>query len=249
MDIKWLLDTPVAHRGLHGDGAPENSLSAFQRAIDNGFNIETDVRLTRDGVLVCFHDDDAMRMTGNPSAISDLSLDELRALTLGDSTECVPTLSELLSITAGKVGLLIEIKNSGKVGELERALERELRSYRGNYAVQSFNPFSIKWFKDNAPEVARGILSTNFEGTLLKWYKKYLLKKLAFNFLIKPHFIAYYEKLLPCKTVSKKNLPVLGWTVRSEERAVELANCSALNNVIFENFIPSENLLKIIENK
>ena len=244
MDIKWLLTSPIAHRGLHGEGAPENSMAAFKRAIDMGFNIETDVRLTRDGVLVAFHDDDAGRMTGNRALVSELSYAELSALRLKSTEERVPKFSDLLHVASGKVGLLIEIKNFGKVGAIESALLKELEGYEGNYAVQSFNPFSIKWFRDNAPSITRGILSSNFEGTLLKWYKKYLLKKLALNFLARPHFIAYDERLLPCKTVEKKKLPVLAWTVRNEERAVEVVDCGAGNNIIFEGFLPSGEFLR-----
>ena len=48
----WLITRPIAHRGLHGNGAGENTRTAFGRAIENGYPIETDVRLTKDGRLV-----------------------------------------------------------------------------------------------------------------------------------------------------------------------------------------------------
>ena len=53
-----------AHRGLHGDGIPENSLAAFRRACEAGYGIELDVHLTADEKLVVFHDDTLSRMCG-----------------------------------------------------------------------------------------------------------------------------------------------------------------------------------------
>lgn len=65
MDIKksWLFSRPIAHRGLHGIDVPENSLLAFQKAIDAGFPIEIDVRPIDDGTVVVFHDEKLTRMT------------------------------------------------------------------------------------------------------------------------------------------------------------------------------------------
>ena len=63
-DNHWLLQKPVAHRGLHGNGIPENSMEAFKAAIMSGYPIETDVQLTKDNALLCFHDDSFKRMTG-----------------------------------------------------------------------------------------------------------------------------------------------------------------------------------------
>jgi glycerophosphoryl diester phosphodiesterase len=66
--------TPIAfaHRGGASD-APENTMPAFQRAIDLGYiYMETDVHVTRDGVLLAFHDDDLSRTCGRPGKISEL---------------------------------------------------------------------------------------------------------------------------------------------------------------------------------
>ena len=58
MDLfnSWLVETPIAHRGLHDKDHPENSISAFARAIDEGYPIELDVQLIADGTVVVFHD-------------------------------------------------------------------------------------------------------------------------------------------------------------------------------------------------
>ena len=59
----FLTNLPVAHRGLHDDVAPENSLSAFRAAIQLGYAVETDVRLSKDGELIIYHDDVLSRLT------------------------------------------------------------------------------------------------------------------------------------------------------------------------------------------
>ena len=236
MDIKWLLSTPIAHRGLHGNGIPENSLLAFEAAINHGYSIETDVRLTKDGVLVCFHDDTALRMTGNPAAIIDLTYNELCQLSLADTDQKVPTFNQLLSLTDGKVGLLIEIKNTGSTGLLEQTLLNELQGYTGQYAIQSFNPLSVAWFYKNAPHITRGILSTPVMDVNMSGIKKWLLKKMVLNALAHPDFIAYDELHLPSKMVARRHKPTLAWTVRSQERADTLTQNGWADNVIFENF-------------
>ena len=67
-----LLDPPVAHRGLWSPkGAPENSLAAFEAAVDGGFGIELDVRLSSDGEVMVFHDAGLERMCGTQGRLAD----------------------------------------------------------------------------------------------------------------------------------------------------------------------------------
>ena len=78
----WLIDRPIAHRGYHKkeDNIPENSLLAFQRAIDNNLNIELDVQITTDNKVVVFHDQTAKRMAGVDKKIVDMSYEEVKNL-------------------------------------------------------------------------------------------------------------------------------------------------------------------------
>src|ERR671932_1315469 len=80
----WLMRTPIAHRGLHAaaDGRPENSLAAFDRACALGFPAELDVRLTRDGRVVVFHDRVLRRLTGAGGRVEERDAAEVRALRL-----------------------------------------------------------------------------------------------------------------------------------------------------------------------
>src|SRR5512147_108799 len=129
----WLLETPIAHRGLHDAryGVIENSLPAFWTAARGGFPAELDVRLLADGAVVVFHDRDLDRMTGATGPIAARNARELRAILLsggaaGDDPRIddarIPLLSDVLDLIAGATPLLIEVKNEGEVGPLERAL-------------------------------------------------------------------------------------------------------------------------------
>lgn len=244
MKGQWLFSKPIAHRGLHTDELPENSLGAFENAIAHGYPIELDVRLTDDEVVTVFHDDSLGRMTGKDGYLSKIKSGELVNYKLLNAEKkpsvfCIPTLSEVLSLVDGKVPLLVEIKNGGSVGNLEKLTASVLSSYNGEFAIQSFNPYSVAYFKDNMPDVPRGILSCFFSKNDLKSaLKRFVLKTLKLNKVAKPDFISYSADDLPNRYVTKAKLPVLAWTVRSNEKAAEL--CTVANNIIFENFIPKE---------
>lgn len=237
--MQWLRNTPIAHRGLHDEVSPENSLSAFTKAIEAGYAIELDVHLSRDGVVMVFHDYSLERMSGFQGDIRRLDSSFLSSLVLLKSKENIPTLQEVLALINAEVPLLIEIKNEGKVGELESALFDALKEYKGKVAVQSFNPFSIAWFAKNAEHIPRGQLSGGFENTTLPYYKKFLLKNLLLNGFSKPHFIAYEVEFLPKLAVRVARLmkkPILAWTVRNEKSREYAKKYS--DNIIFEAFRP-----------
>ncbi len=240
MDIfkTWLVETPIAHRGLHDKNTPENSLEAFSRAIEKGFAIELDVQLIADDTVVVFHDDSLARMTENDGYIRFLHKDDLKVLKLKNSKEGIPTFEEVLKFVDGKVPLLIEIKNKYKVGKLEQLVIDALKNYKGEYAVQSFNPFSLNYFKKHAPNILRGQLAGFFKGEKMSPYKKFFLKRMWFNKKTsQPNFISYDLKNLPNRFVKKyKDLPLLAWTVRSKEEYMKIVKYC--DNIIFENFDP-----------
>ncbi len=239
----WLVKQPIAHRGLHNEEFPENSMGAFENAIRHGYAIETDVHLTTDKVVVIFHDDTLKRMTGVRGNIDEMSYEELKKLTLlGGNNERIPKLSDLLELTQGKVPLLIEVKTHKNIGELEALMTDMLRKYKGEFAVQSFNPFIVRWFKDNAPEFIRGQLSSYFTTEFGKGFKAHMkcviLRNCMFNRYCGAQFTSYDTSFVDKKRVRKikKKMPVLMWTVRSQ---AHLDKCKGLyDNIIFEGFIP-----------
>ncbi|MGH2592163.1 MAG: glycerophosphodiester phosphodiesterase [Anaerolineae bacterium] len=105
----------IAHRG-NSAAAPENTLAAFRRAIDDGADIiETDLHLTRDNAFVCIHDATLDRTTGGRGAVADLTLAEIKRYSasygrpeFGD--ERIPALDELTSILPPDVFLALELK-------------------------------------------------------------------------------------------------------------------------------------------
>jgi glycerophosphoryl diester phosphodiesterase len=237
----WLSDFAYAHRGLHGGDAPENSMRAFELAAQKGFGIELDVHLSRDGIPVVIHDDNLKRMTGIDKAAAELDAGELSALSLAGSAEGIPVFADVLRRVAGRVPLLVEIKNRGRAGELEEKVWDLLKAYKGLYAVQSFSPYSMGWFRNRAPNVLRGQLSSRFKDMeeSLPAYQIFGLTHLLTNFLARPNFISYEIGSLPRGVVvrlRKKGITVLGWTVRSAEQKIRAEKyCDA---VIFENIIP-----------
>ena len=237
----WLLKYPIAHRGLHDSNVtiPENSLSAFRKSIQAGYSIELDIHILKDGNLAVFHDDTLTRMCKTDSRINDLDAISIKNYNLINSQEKIPLLQEVLDIINDRVPLLIEIKNTAKVGEAEAALMKQMRNYKGRFAIQSFNPFSIAWFKTNYPDVPRGQLSGNFRSEKMNFIIKKVLQNFLFNWKSKPHFIGYDIHALPNKKVSRlrrKGLPVLGWTVRTEQEYKAIA--AYCDNIIFENIEP-----------
>ena len=234
----WLVETPIAHRGLHDETSPENSLSAFKKAIEKGYAIELDVHQISDGTVVVFHDESLSRMTGNDGYLKFLTKNDLPMLYLNGTKETIPTLEQVLSLINGEVPVLIEIKNTGKVGSLEQAVIDILKKYKGQYAVQSFNPYSLGYFYQHAPEIIRGQLSGYFKDTKMSFMTKFVLKRMM---LIKKvsyaNFISYEEETLPNRFVKKfKKLPLLAWTVKSQEEYMRVVKYC--DNVIFEGFEP-----------
>ena len=131
-DVKKLRGTYIAHRGLHdkSKGIPENSLPAFQRAVDMGFPIEIDIHLSRDGEVVVFHDRNTKRVCGVDARIEETNLKELQSLRLEGTRERIPTLKEVLEVVDGKVFLLIEFKMvDHNTKELCEAADRILAEY------------------------------------------------------------------------------------------------------------------------
>ncbi len=165
----FLYTTPIAHRGLHKT-VPENSLPAFALAIEAGYAIETDVRFTKDGRIVVFHDANLKRVVGVDKNVIDLTFDELQTYTLEGTEEKIPSFEEFLSFVDGRTPLLIELKDVPGRNDLPERVIETLKPYKGEYALQSFNPFYVNKFRKLAPDVLRGQLSVGFTKKVLDNY-------------------------------------------------------------------------------
>ena len=241
-EMKKYKNLSYAHRGLHTDACAENSLSAFKEAVKAGYAIELDVRLSQDGVLVVFHDDTLDRMTDEAGRVDTKTASELSKIKLGKTEDTIPTFAEVLSLVDGRVPLLVEIKeDAGSLAVTEKCVEA-LRSYKGDFIIESFNPLALARVKELMPEALRGILSESFLKE--KEYRTpthFLLSILALNFLCRPDFIAFNHKHY--KNIALRlarglfRVPTLAWTTRSEKEEID-AKEHGFDGVIFENYIP-----------
>ena len=230
-----------AHRGLHDAAVPENSLEAFRRAVEQGYGMELDVRLTADGEVVVFHDATLQRMCGLDKRVDALTLKELQQLRLGDSLETIPTFRQVLKTVAGRTPLIVEIKADGDRDTLCRKTLDLLEQYKGDWCVESFHPMAVRWFRLHAPHVLRGQLSEpygSFKNTPA--VLRFFMSTLLVNCLGRPHFVAYGVggKL----NLSTKLCRFIGgmwvaWTVRDPQQAKSLEG--SRHAIIFEHFAPA----------
>ena len=228
-----------AHRGLHNDTLPENSLAAFEAACQKGYGIELDIQLSADGEVMVFHDYTLIRMTGKEGRVCDLTAAELKSLSLKDTNETIPTFAEVLALVNGRVPILVELKGEDLNADLCPKAAVLLRAYKGNYCIESFNPMLIRAMRRELPSAWYGQLYTNVckekkKVTLLN----ILLTAMAFNFLARPDFIAYnyvYRNTLPIKlTTGLYTAPKFIWTVRDKTelgRAHDLEECPIFENI------------------
>lgn len=162
---------PFAHRALHNvnDGRPENSRAAINAAIAAGYGIEIDLQLSADGAAMVFHDDALDRLCHASGAIRRHTSDALAQIRLRGADEGVPTLLEVLDLVAGRVPLLIELKDQDgamgpDIGQLEQATARAIENYKGDVALMSFNPHSVAMMRDLLPDVARGLVTSAYHA-------------------------------------------------------------------------------------
>ena len=228
-----LLRRPFAHRGVH-DIYPENSIPAFEKAIELNLGIELDIHLTRDNQLVVFHDDNLRRMVGVDEYVKLSTYDQLKQYKLNNTQYSIPLLSEVLELVKGKVPILIEIKTNNNMKKLVPKLKELLDNYKGKTFIQSFNPFALRRCYKAMPNIMRGQLSSFFVGDHLKFYKKIPIKKLFFKNFSHIDFVSYNLENLPNKYVNKMDIPILAWTVRTQgdyDKAKQNANNMIVDNV------------------
>lgn len=249
-----------AHRGLHDNNteAVENSVPAFRRAVENGFGIEADVRLTKDGKLVVFHDETLTRLARKEDEngkrfkvygkVSDYDFEELKSFFLLDSNERIPGFDEFLNEVSGKVPLIIEIKEERINNEICSLVDKKLSGYNGIYCIESFNPLVLLWYRLKRRQILRGQLAEVFYRSSIDGtgrFKLFILAHLMLNFIGKPDFIAYNHKhsweisFNICRRLFKSL--TAAWTIKSADDLIR--GSSKFDIFIFDSFIPDQKLL------
>lgn len=201
---KW----KYAHRGLHDDKLPENSMAAFKAALEHGYGIELDLHLLRDGNLAVMHDSALKRTTGADGIIEDLTTEDLPNYRLNGTAETIPTFQQVLDLYAGKAPLIIELKPvKGNHAALTAKAVQMMEGYQGLYCMESFDPRVVQWLRKNRPDICRGQLTENHFAAAAKLSPvlKFVLTHQLLNFLTMPDFVAY--KFADRKTISN-------WVVR-----------------------------------
>ena len=235
----WLY----AHRGLHDNAsdAPENSMKAFQKAVDAGYGIELDVQLTLDRIPVVFHDGTLDRICGVEGKVSDFTYAQLQRFRLCDSEERIPKFIDVLGMVDGRVPLIVEYKGETTDVSVCHVTDPLLREYQGVYCIESFNPLIVAWYRKNHREVLRGQLAEKLysQGTK-KSALNFVLEHLLLNFYARPDFIAYnhrhYDNLSrTLATGLYKNISV-AYTIKNQEE-YEAAKAH-FDWFIFDSFIP-----------
>ena len=233
-----------AHRGLHGNGIPENSMPAFRKAKDAGYGIELDVHLLKDGSLAVIHDGSLKRTTGQDGFVEDLTAEVLKNYRLEGTEETIPLFSQVLELYQGAAPLIVELKcERNNYAQLCQTACEMLDRYKGVYCLESFDPRCIRWLRKNRPELIRGQLAENYFKTpncKLPWVLKVVLSWQMLNFLTMPDFVAYrfrdrshLSNWFACKLWRLKGV---SWTLKSQKE-FEIAISSG-HLPIFEGFIP-----------
>lgn len=243
--LDWLIERPVAHRGLHGNGAIENTLGAARAAADAHYAIEVDLQLTADNEVVVFHDDTLDRLTTATGPLAGRTLAELKQIPIRGSDERIPTLQELLDLVAGQTPLVIELKSDWTGDEkLPACVAKILAGYAGPVAGMSFDPEMLMSLKKYAPGLPRGIVAERYyddpEWNPATRRQKFTLGNLLHIPRTKPHFVAYYIRDLPALAplIARHllGMKLLTWTVRSEAERRKARLWT--NQMIFEGFRP-----------
>jgi glycerophosphoryl diester phosphodiesterase len=229
----------IAHRGLHNNLIPENSLAAFRKCIERNIPFEFDVHILKDGTVIVFHDDNLKRMTGMDKYLISCDYDDINKLYLKNSKEKIPTLDEVLKLVNGKVLIDIELKYDQKRYLLEDAVIKILKKYKGPLILKSFDFKTVIYLKKKT-DYSIGLLLYDIDkekkDTL--WIERFFLKSVNFLKLSKPDFVACQLSMLPDKRITKyreEGHPVYIWTISTEEeleRAKEFGNYFLVEKIV-----------------
>ncbi|AVW92315.1 glycerophosphodiester phosphodiesterase family protein [Celeribacter baekdonensis] len=244
------LGAPIAHRALHDDNITraENNFAAIDAAIAGGFAIEIDLQLSADGVAMVFHDYALGRLTTSAGAFALRKADELADVRFKTGEIGVPTLERVLDHVAGRVPLLIEVKDQDgamgpNVGALERAAAAALSSYDGPVALMSFNPHSVAALAEVCPQLPRGITTcdwTNGEAGLIPSALRPPLRGIVDFDRVGASFISHQWSDLTAPRVAELKAAgahILCWTIKSAEEEAQARQIA--DNITFEGYVPT----------
>lgn len=190
-------------------------MAAFQAAIDADVGIECDLRLSRDGFAMVFHDPGLERLCGVDIEVESLHAAALMHFRLSGGDERIPWLGDLLALIGGKVPLLLELKrpacgitNAPPIDHVCAATLSALRGYKGPVGIMSFDPRATRWFARHAPHIRRGLVVSDSLSPLRRW---------GVMMDAEPQFLAVGRAALGRAWVvrARRSMPVASWTIRT----------------------------------
>ena len=222
----------IAHRGLHNEKIPENSLKAFAKAKNLKLPIEFDVQLTKDNQVVVFHDQSLFRLTGIRKNVDKCTYEELRKYKLKDTDEKIPLLEDVLQLINAEVFLDIEIKHYRWTRKLVNKVSDILKDYNGLYSIKSFNPLISYLYKKKNPNIACGVLVGNLDKANIPKIIKNILLNINYLWFYKPDFVAYNVGEVNDKIIEKlkyKNISLHLFTIKDKKT---LNNAKKISNTL-----------------
>lgn len=221
----------MAHRGASTE-APENTMAAFQKAIDDMADyIELDVQLTNNGEVIVMHDSNAYRTTGVDANIVNMTYKEVKTLDAGSwfsdeyVGENVPSLKEVLELTQGKIKLNIELKPADNGTALAKNTVRLIEKYNmvNDCVITSFSESALKAVKTYNQEIKVGYILSAAYGDF------YDMKNVDF-FSVNAAFLSKRT----IDAIHNAGKQVYAWTVNNKESIKNLTN-KGVDGVITDN--------------
>ena len=215
-DTEFLKSSLIVNRGIYDNQITyENTLNSFTEAIKNKYSILLSVSVTKNNILIAYHDEDLTRLMNLKDKISSITYEELNYL----SSYHIPTIEETFNLINGEVPIIINIRNITKKHYLEKELAKYLDNYNGNFALLSRNARVIRWFNNNRPKYIIGeiltrnrsfslhnfilncLIITDFKSINVDYYDLYKIKKIKEDSLVIGYLINNQEKYIVYKEV------------------------------------------------
>ena len=241
----WIIDKYIAKNGQCTLESFPNTLSTYEEAIKNGYAICIPVQILDDDNIVCFSHKNISKVVPTTSGyLNKYSLEELKAISLNEKNEKVPTLEEALEFIADQTPVIIEIYNESMVGKIEDKVIDSIQKYIAKHncysrvAIMSINPYTLQYCCQQFPYVTRILKSGQFNEKMFGSIKTKKLKKLKLYKITNADFICYSAELLPSRICAKrKPRGLLAYNVYNQNQYIKVA--PYCDNIIFSHFKPT----------
>jgi glycerophosphoryl diester phosphodiesterase len=233
----------IGHRGAY-DSAPENTLKGFKKAIElKADYIELDLHRSSDGVLVVIHGNDILRRMGIKSTIEQMTLQELKQLDMGEG-ERIPELRDVITISKGKIDLLLEVKSKEVSDQIAQFIQTE--DILESTIVCSFYLEILTSIRNLNPRITIAAIVPSNDFFIPEWEKRKQLLDEIINLNI-PYVITRYKNI-DKELVSyahNHGLKVFGYTINTKKITKKLINLS-VDGLIVNSISKTQEILDLL---